>query len=192
LLSKADNEATCVLAKEMDTCKYQVAATLHDGTGIIIRAIHSDDRGPLREQFVQLSPESIRLRFQGLRRSPGESEATQLTDIDFVDQVALVVTLGIRPEQLIGGGRYIVCAGGANRNRAEVAFLVLDEYQGRGIGSLLLQHLAVIGRAQGVREFQADVLADNRRMLQVFERSGFPITRSTDLGVVRLLLKIAE
>jgi GNAT superfamily N-acetyltransferase len=176
----------------MDSSKYQVAATLRDGIAIIIRAIHCDDRGPLREQFVHLSPESIRLRFHGLRRSPSESEATQLTNVDFVDHVALVATIGTRPEQLIGGGRYIVCADGPKRDRAEVAFLVLDEHQGKGIGSLLLQHLVVIGRAQGVREFQADVLADNHRMIQTFERSGFPITRSTDLGVVRLILTIAE
>jgi GNAT superfamily N-acetyltransferase len=172
--------------------KYQVAATLRDGTAIIIRAIHPHDSGPLRERFVDLSPESVRLRFHGLRRSPSEGEASQFSNVDFVDRVALVATLGTGPQQLIAGGRYIVDGEGPNRDRAEIAFLVLDDYQGKGIGSLLLQHLAVIGRAQGVREFQADVLADNHRMIGVFERSGFPITRSTDVGVVQLILTIAE
>jgi GNAT superfamily N-acetyltransferase len=174
-----------------DPSKYRVAATLRDGTAIIIRAIHPNDSGPLRERFVDLSPESVRLRFHGLRRSPSESEASQFSNVDFVNHVALVATLGTGPEQLIAGGRYIVCDEAPKGYRAEIAFLVLDEYQGKGIGSLLLQHLAIIGRAQGLREFQADVLADNHHMLKVFDLSGFPITRSTDVGVIRLLLTIA-
>jgi RimJ/RimL family protein N-acetyltransferase len=115
-----------------------------------------------------------------------------LTEIDFNEQVALVATLKTPPEQLIGVGRYIVCEDEAKNVRAEIAFIVLDEYQGKGIGSILLQHLAMIGKAQGLHEFQADVLVDNYRMIGVFERSGFPIKRSTDLGVVRLVLSIDE
>jgi GNAT superfamily N-acetyltransferase len=176
----------------MESSKYRVAATLRDGTAIVIRGIRPDDGDSLRKQFVHLSPESVRLRFHGLRRSPSESEIMYLTEIDFVEHVALVATVATRPEQLVGVGRYIVCAHGPRHDRAEIAFLVLDEYQGKGIGSLLLQHLAIIGRTQGIREFQADVLGDNYRMLKVFERSGFALTRSADLGVVRLLLTITE
>jgi RimJ/RimL family protein N-acetyltransferase len=171
--------------------KYEVTERLRDGTEITIRAIRPADRDSLRNQFVRLSPESVRLRFHGLRRSPSESEAMYLTDIDFVEHVALVATLGSKPEQIIGVGRYIKCTDGITEPRAEVAFLVLDDQQGKGIGSLLVRHLALIGRVQGLREFQADVLADNYRMLRVFERSGFPIQRSTDLGVVRLVLTIS-
>jgi L-amino acid N-acyltransferase YncA len=69
---------------------------------------------------------------------------------------------------------------------------VLDEHQGEGIGSILLQHLDITGRAQGIRQFQADVLADNRGMFSVFERSGFPISRSIELGMVRLLIAITD
>jgi GNAT superfamily N-acetyltransferase len=175
----------------MEPGKYHASVSLRDGTDIVIRAIRPDDRDSLREQFVRLSPESVRLRFHGLRRSPSETEATYLTQIDFVEHVALVATLATRREQLVGGCRYIVCGNGPGHARAEIAFIVLDEYQGRGIGSLLLQHLAIIARTQGVREFQADVLIDNHRMIGVFERSGFPISRSTELGVVRLVLTIA-
>jgi len=115
-----------------------------------------------------------------------------MTEVDFVDHVALVATFGTQPRQpLIGVGRYIVCASGP-KNRAGLAFAVLDEHQGKSIGSLLLQHLAMIGRAQRVREFVADVLADNKQMISVLERSGFPIKRSTDSGVERLLLAIAD
>ena len=89
-------------------------------------------------------------------------------------------------------GRYILCADAPKHRRAEVAFAVLDEYQGKGIGSLLLRHLAIIGKAQGVREFQAEVLADNQKMIAVLEGSGFPFERSTEFGVDRLLLTITD
>jgi GNAT superfamily N-acetyltransferase len=175
----------------VESSDYRVVTRLRDGTAIIIRAIRADDRDSLRNQFARLSLESIRLRFHGLRRSPTESEALNLTEIDFVEQVALVATLETHQDQLIGIGRYILCAGHPGRHRAEVAFVVLDEYQGRGLGSLLFQHLATIGQRQGLREFQADVLADNRRMIRVLEKSGFPIKRTSDPGGVRLLLRIA-
>jgi len=179
----------------MEPSKYQIAERLRDGRTIIIRAIHPDDRERFAHAFQEFikSPDSVRFRFHGFKRSLSESEAIQMTDIDFVDHVGLVATFGTDPEQpLIGVGRYIVCADAPKHHRAEVAFAVLDEHQGKGIGSLLLQHLAIIGRAQGVREFQADVLADNHHMIAVLESSGFPIEHSTELGVDLVLLKIAD
>jgi GNAT superfamily N-acetyltransferase len=161
----------------------------------MIRAIHSDDRERFAHAFERFSqnPESVRFRFHGLKRSLSQSEAIHMTDVDFVDHVALVATFSTDPEQtLIGVGRYIVCANDPKRHRAEVAFAVLDEHQGKGLGSLLLQHLAIIGRAQGVREFLAEVLAHNNRMSAVFKGSGFSIERSTDFGVERVLLTIAD
>jgi hypothetical protein len=64
---------------------------------------------------------------------------------------------------LIGANRYIVCGGGRGHYRAEVAFAVLEEHQRKRIGSLLLRNLAIIGRSQGVYEFQAEVLANNQK-----------------------------
>ncbi|MBV8361829.1 MAG: GNAT family N-acetyltransferase [Deltaproteobacteria bacterium] len=162
---------------------------------IVIRAIRPDDRERFTQGFKQFikSLDSVRFRFHGFKRSLSESEAIVMTEIDFIDHVGLVATFGIDPDQpLIGAGRYIVCADTTKHDRAEVAFAVLDEHQGKGIGSLLLRHLAIIGRAQGVREFQGDVLADNAKMIAVFKNSGFPIERSSELGVERLILTIAD
>jgi RimJ/RimL family protein N-acetyltransferase len=164
----------------MEPSKYEKAERLPDGSRIIIRAIHPDDRERFAHAFQQFakSPESVRFRFHGFKRSLSESEAMHMTDVDFVDHVGMVATFGTDPEQpLIGVGRYIVCANGPKHHRAEIAFAVLHEHQGQGIGSLLLKHLAIIGRAQGIREFQAEVLADNKQMIAVFEGSGFPIDR---------------
>ena len=109
----------------------------------------------------------------------------------FEDYDSASIAAYIIGPQLVAGGRYIVCPDGPERSRAEVAFLVLDQYQGRGTGALLLRHLAIIAKAQGIHEFLADVLADNQRVTRVFERSGFHVTRATDLGVARFVLLIA-
>src|SRR5262249_22562644 len=77
-------------------------------------------------------------------------------------------------------------------SRAEVAFAVLDEHQGRGIGTVLLEHLATLARARGITEFQADVLGENNRMLRVFAKSGFLVTRSVDGGVFHVSFPTAE
>ena len=108
----------------------------------------------------------------------------RLTDLDFKNHVGLAATLLEHGrERIIGVGRYIC---GADPHRAEVAFAVLDEFQGHGIGTLLLEHLGLIADANGVAEFEADVLGENRQMLEVFAHMGFESRRSLDSGVVRL------
>jgi RimJ/RimL family protein N-acetyltransferase len=179
----------------MEPSKYQVTERLRDGSTVIIRAIRSDDRERFAQAFQEFikSPESARFRFHGFKRSLSEKEAIDMTDIDFVGHVGLVATFGTDSEQpLVGVGRYIVCDDGPRHHCAEVAFALLDEHQGKGIGSLLLQHLAIIGRAQGLSKFQAEVLADNRPMIAVLEGSGFPNERSTELGIDRVLLTITD
>jgi len=176
----------------LEASEYQVLEKLRDGSTITIRAIRADDQERFAHAFAQFatSPDSVRFRFHGFRRSLSEREATDMTAVDFVNHVALVATFGIDTEQpLIGVGRYILC-GGNRKHRAEIAFAVLNKYQGKGIGSPLLQHLVIIGKAQGLREFVADVLADNKPMLSVLEHSGFPIKRSTEVGVERLVLTL--
>ena len=175
----------------MEPGRYLISAKLRDGTAIVIRSIRAEDGDSLRTQFKFLSPDSVRLRFHGLRRSPTENQAIDLAKIDFVDHVALVATLQSNSEELIGVGRYIVCTEDKSLHRAEIAFVVLDDYQGKGIGSLLLKHLGILARLQGLTHFQADVLADNYRMIKVFEHSGFAVTRSIEGGVMRLQVTIA-
>jgi GNAT superfamily N-acetyltransferase len=99
--------------------------------------------------------------------------------------VALIEEAG--QKTIVGGGRYVVVQPG----KAEVAFVVIDQYHGQGIGSLLLQHLATIARAAGLHELIAEVLPENKAMLKLFERSGLPMTttRETDVVHVNLQLK---
>ena len=90
-------------------------------------------------------------------------------NVDFVNQVALIALIDEDGRSVIaGGGRYIVVQPG----QAEVAFVVVDEYQGRGIGRALMRHLTSIARAAGLRTLIADVLLENAPMLQLFKTSG--------------------
>jgi acetyl coenzyme A synthetase (ADP forming)-like protein len=119
----------------------------------------------------------------------GPSEADFQSGLDFAAHVALaaVVSAPNGDERIVGIGRYQrIGAHGAldaSSPRAKVRFTVEAAYQGRGIGTLLLEHLAEIARANGVEEIEADVSADNSRMMQVFAESGFVVSEPLDAGV---------
>ena len=166
---------------------YCVDEILRDGGSVRVRAVRPDDRERLRDSIARLSPESLYLRYFTAKRSLTEKEIDAFTQLDFVERVGLAVTLReADTEQIIGVGEYIVGPGPWDRPRAEVAFTVVDEHQGRGIGTLLLEHLAVVARARGIREFDADVLGQNRPMMSVFLRSGLPVRRTNEAGVVHM------
>lgn len=167
-----------------DAKKYCVDATMLDGAAIRIRAIRPDDGERLHEHFHGLSQKSVYFRFMGIRRDLSPNDLQRLTELDFKNHVGLAATLTEDGrERFIGVGRYIC---GADPHRAEVAFAVLDGFQGRGIGTILLKHLALIADANGVAEFEADVLGENRQMLEVFVHSGFKAHPSLDSGVIHL------
>jgi GNAT superfamily N-acetyltransferase len=158
---------------------------LQDGSAIAIRAIRPDDRERLLRHFNSLSEESRYFRFFGLKRKLSDADLDHFTRLDFVNHVGLAaVVVDSGEERFIGVGRYIVRE--AERHRAEVAFAVLDDYQGRGVGTLLLEHLAAIAREQGISEFAAEVMGANTKMLEVFENSGFPVSESREPGVVHV------
>jgi RimJ/RimL family protein N-acetyltransferase len=172
----------------LDLADYQVDEMLLDGGLIHIRAILPDDRERLLEHFHSLSEESVYYRFFGFKHSLSDQELTQFTQLDFIKHVGLVATgYADGHERLIGVARYIR---NPDQTRAEVAFTVTDAHQGRGIATLLLDHLARIARAGGVEVFEATVLSDNSRMLEVFDHSGLPITHTTDGGTVRVAMRL--
>ncbi|HZP46097.1 MAG TPA: GNAT family N-acetyltransferase [Candidatus Binataceae bacterium] len=176
----------------MDASHYAAVETTLDGRRLHIRALRPDDRDRLRNHFMALSDQAKIFRFHGVKRSLSDAELDRLTRLDFVRHVALVATFDEALDApLIGVGRYIVTP--AHADRAEVAFAVLDAFQGHGIGSRLLHHLALIAAAHGIREFQAEVLDANRAMLEVFADSGLPvIERSSRFGVTHAVFSIAQ
>ena len=172
----------------MEVAKYEAVETLRDGRQFRVRALKPDDRAGLLAAVGQSSAQSLYRRFFSPKRNLTEDEVAYFMDVDFVDHVALVAELdedgrGV----IIGGGRYILVEPG----KAEVAFVVVDRYQGQGIGTALMCHLAVIARQRGLEELTAEVLADNTSMLKVFERSGLSMSTTRDAGVIHVALRFS-
>ena len=173
----------------IDGRHYRVDETLRDGTQITIRAVRSDDKERVVDAFLQLDSQSIYTRFFGYRKEPTEAELARIDALDFVREVGLVATIGTDNEIVIGGARYVARVEAGVRV-AEVAFTVEEDYRGRGIAGRLLEHLITIARELGIVRFEAEVLADNKPMRAVFDRTGMPIKQSRRSGIVftRLLL----
>ena len=167
-----------------DVAEHLSEETLKDGSAVTIRAIRPDDKERLIEAFLHLQPETIRKRFFYAKPRLGDDELRWLGRIGRGKHFGLVATVTRGHDELIvAEGQYV-----ANGRTAEIGFTVADAWQGRGIASRLLQHLARIARAQGVRQFEADVLKENAPMLAVFRRSGLPMaTREAD-GALRITL----
>jgi len=157
----------------IDAAAYRATETLKDGTAVVVRAIQPEDKGAILDAFKGLDRDSIYTRFFGYKRELTESDLRQITNVDFSNVVALVAIEQGHNNRLIGGGRYFR---DALQDSAEVAFVTIDACHGRGVASLILEHLATIARAQGILRFEADVLARNKGMLAVFDHSGLPLT----------------
>jgi acetate---CoA ligase (ADP-forming) len=177
-----------------DARTYETEEILRDGGSILIRAIRPDDKERLVDHFQHLSQRSVYFRFFGAKRRLTDEELKRFTEPDFTHHVGLVATLlEDGEEHIIGVGRYIARDdAGAEAHRAEVAFAVADAHQGRGIGTILLEHLAPIARANGVTEFEADVLGENNQMLEVFAKSGFVVRRAMEAGVMHVSFPTEE
>ncbi len=168
-----------------DLRHYRAEAILRDGRSINIRALRSDDQDSLLELFSQLSPRSVYFRFFRFKKWLSESELARFTDLDFVNEAALVAAFyDAGKERIIGVGRYSVLQEPAVSRRAEVAFAVADAFQGKGVGTLLLEHLAGFAQGNGIVEFRADVLEENSQMIEVVSSVGFSVERSQDSGVI--------
>jgi len=163
---------------------------LRDGRPIEIRALRPQDREDLVRAVGQFSAQSLYRRFFTLKRGFTEQEVDYFVDVDFVSHVALVATLKENGQEpiIVGGARYIL----TQPTRAEVAFAVTDAYQGQGIGSALMRYLARIGRAAGLEQLDAEVLAENLAMLKVFQSCGLPMNCTREAGVVHVAISLSE
>ena len=170
-----------------EAAKHSAIEALRDGRCVEIRALRPEDRDEVIEAFGRASADSLYSRFFAVKRNFTEQEIAFFFNVDFVDHVALlaVVEDGGRPS-IVGGGRYVVVQPG----QAEVAFAVLDQYQGKGIGAVLMRHLAGIAREAGLEELIAEVLPGNTRMLKVFEKSGLRMSTQPAAGVVHVTLQL--
>lgn len=156
---------------------WEADVVLRDGGAAHLRPIRPEDADAVQAFHEAQSEESVYLRFFAPLRKIPQRELEHFTNVDYRDRVAFVVTVGGR---IIGIGRY----DRTGEDTAEVAFNVSDAHQGRGLGSVLLEHLAAAARERGMREFSAEVLPQNSAMLGVFVQAGYEVARRFDDGVV--------
>jgi RimJ/RimL family protein N-acetyltransferase len=163
------------------------AERLRDGREIVVRPIQPDDRAELAAGMRRLSPESRYRRFFTPTSELTESQLTYLTEVDHHDHEALVA---VEPgtEHGIGVARFIRSP--EDSERAEVAVAVADSWQGQGVATALLDRLAERARAEGVRRFSAEILAENRPMLELIEEVGPVTTKQRDHGSVEVEVEL--
>jgi len=171
-----------------DVATYAVHEHLRDGGLVKIRALRPEYEADMLAALGRASLQSLQRRFFVTKRHFSDKERAYFMDVDFKNHVALVARAEeAGREVLVGGGRYVVFEPG----RAEMAFMVVDAWQGRGIGSALMRHLVKIAREAGLQELTAEVLPENAGMLKVFEKFGFKPAARRDPQTVHLALQLA-
>ncbi|WP_238783137.1 bifunctional acetate--CoA ligase family protein/GNAT family N-acetyltransferase [Streptomyces monomycini] len=168
---------------------WEADVVLRDGGAARIRPIAPDDAQRLVSFYEQVSDESKYYRFFAPYPRLSDRDVHRFTHHDYVDRVGLAATVGgefiatVRYDRIDDRGRPAKEPGA---DQAEVAFLVQDAHQGRGVASALLEHIAAVARERGIRRFAAEVLPANTKMIKVFTDAGYTQQRTFEDGVVRL------
>ena len=172
--------------------RYLSTDELRDGRKVSIRAIRPEDKPILQESWHHLSRQSQYFRFFAEKDELTEQELEFFTDIDFVHHVGLLASIINGDAEVPAGvGRYITADVDTSSRSAELAFVVVEEFQGLGIATILLKHLTQIARAEGIAEFTAFVLPENRRMQTVLRKSGLSMNQVVNsVGVLEISLSL--
>jgi ribosomal protein S18 acetylase RimI-like enzyme len=166
---------------------YTARELLRDGGQLEIRALRREDEADMLAAIEKTSAQSLQRRFFVMKRHFSDKERTFFLDVDFKNHVAIVVLADeAAGKVIVGGGRYIVFEPG----RAEMAFVVIDTWQSRGVGSILMRHLIKIASDAGLKELTAEVLPENAAMIKVFRKFGFRAATRRDPQTVHLALKL--
>ena len=170
-----------------EAINYTAHELLRDGSQIDIRALRREDEADMLAAIGKTSAQSLQRRFFVMKRHFSDKERAYFMDIDFKNHVAIVaIAKEAGREVIAGGGRYIVFEPG----RAEMAFVVVDAWQGRGVGSILMRHLARFASEAGLQELTAEVLPENVAMRKVFEKFGFTPAPRRDPQTLHLVRKL--
>jgi acyl-CoA synthetase (NDP forming)/GNAT superfamily N-acetyltransferase len=162
---------------------WEADVVLRDGSVAHVRPIVPNDADGVRRFHAGQSAESIYLRFFAPLKTLSDKDVARFTQVDYDWRVALVATVH---QDIIGIARF----DRLDENTAEVAFHISDAHQGMGVGSVLLEHLAAAAQERGVTKFVADVLPQNRKMIQVFTEAGYDVNYHFDDGVIAVAFTI--
>ena len=167
---------------------YKEHVFLKNGQGIFLKPATPDDISKVESFMNRVSRESLRMRFMASISQVSSSVINELCNGDFKSSGCLLAITGENGDgKVVGLGNYITAANG---HTAEVAFLIEDGFQGKGIGTLLLERLAGLAAANGFVEFEAEVLPENQQMINVFKSSGFEKHQVWDSDTVHIELPV--
>jgi RimJ/RimL family protein N-acetyltransferase len=170
-----------------NAARYSSREYLRDGCPVEIRALRPEDQAGMLSAVDGTGAQSLQRRFFAVKRHFSDRERAFFMDTDFKNHVALVVLVEDAGQKaIVGGGRYVVF----EPERAEMAFMVVDSWQGRGIGSILMRHLIKLASEAGLKEVTAEVLPDNIAMRRVFDKFGFKPGKEHDPQIIHLALTI--
>jgi GNAT superfamily N-acetyltransferase len=187
---QADTEAlTPALRVPADAAQLARPVRLRDGSMVFVRPLRADDMRRLQEFHRRLSTDTIVFRFFRVLPELSDQAAYELTHIDYENRMALAATTGEGADEQI---RAVVRYDRMGPETAEVAFVVEDRWQGRGIATLLLHLLADYARARGFTTLVALTMASNVRMLSVLRHCGFPTQAHFESGDVEVRLDITQ
>ncbi len=165
--------------------------TTKSGLEILLRPVKISDEPLLKDFFYALSDTSLYRRFISMRKDMPHERLQEFVVIDYTKEMVILATIqkaeGV--EEVVGVGQYGI---DERTNTAEVAFVVRDDYQGKGIGTELLSYLTYLAKRQGLHGFTAEVLEENRPMLHLFEKMGFDIEKRRAEGVYELKMTFRE
>ena len=174
-----------------DPTGFPCTETLRNGLAVTIRELRADDRDRIARAIRQLDAESIYTRLFSRRTELTEAGLDRIMRVDPARDIALVVTVGSgADETIIASCRCIESGSEGGQRKAELAFVVEEDYHGLGIASRLLRHLVRMARDRGIDELEADVLGENKAMQAVFARCGLPMQKRHEGGTVHLTLSL--
>jgi 3-methyladenine DNA glycosylase AlkD/RimJ/RimL family protein N-acetyltransferase len=164
--------------------------TLKDGTQVVIRPIRPDDADDLQITFQRLSTESIYLRFHSYKKELPDEEARYLASVDYSSRMAFVAICKENDQDFVVGVARYAMLDTSHLDMAESAVVVADEYQGRGLGKLLLRRLVNYARAMGIHHMRGNLQIGNDRMLDLVQRSGLPHQQRYVDGICEVTIDI--
>lgn len=164
--------------------------TTKTGLNIMLRPVKITDETPLKDFFYALSEDSMYLRFFSMRKDMPRQRLQEFMVIDYSRKMVILAILQDKDkETIVGLGQYEV---NRDMHTAEVAIVVRDEYQGKGVGKEILSYLTYLARRQGLLAFTAEVLVENKPMITLFEKMGFDIEKRREEGVYEMRLRFRE
>jgi GNAT superfamily N-acetyltransferase len=171
--------------------KYEKKIEIEGLPPALMRPIRMTDEAMMSRLFYSLSDATVYKRWHHALKQLSHRDILRLLEVDYVQNMAVVIEAEPDDEEstIIGVGRYHTDPA---TNYAETAFVILDDWQGHGLGTMLLQHLIQIARENGIAGFTADVLAENRGMRHVFHKSGLEIQSQLNGGVYSLAMDLSS